>query len=197
MATWLLCSALLLPSTAAAQVDPAELFGDKAMPFTHSTGLFMFIPPQGWMCQQLRDSSVECKTNGGPAPGTLRITHMTIEGNLDAELMALNAERDLKKLPHYQKSGGGRMLLGTTKAALRSFTFDYLGNTELPVAVEELYVVTGGKAIRVHFETMYHSMPAYMGDLKQVYDTFGVAAVDAAGQVVQIAKPRQQPKRRR
>jgi hypothetical protein len=189
---------LLAVAPAGAQaINPADLFGDGPLPFSHSTGLYMFIPPQGWSCQQLRDSSVECQTNNGPAPGTMRITHMTIEGDLDAELMALNAERDLKKLPHYRKSGGGRLLLGTTKAALRSFQFDYLGNTELPVAVEELYVVTGAKAIRLHFETMARSMPAYMQDLKLVYDTFGVAEVDAAGQVVQVAKPRQQAKRRR
>jgi hypothetical protein len=174
-----------------------EMFQDSEPPFAHSTGLYCLVPPPGWVCQQLRDSSVECRSNNGPQPGLLTITHQTVEGQLDSELMALNAEKNLKKLPHYQRTGGGRLLLGDVKASIRSFRFDYQANNEYPVAVEELYVVSGGKAMRLHFETMLHAMPSYMLDLKKVYDTLGVAEVDALGQVVQGAQPRNVPGRKK
>jgi hypothetical protein len=137
---------------------------------------------------------VECRTQIGSAQGVCTITHFTIPGKLDAELMAFNAEKELKKLPHYRKTGGGRLLLGEAKASIRSFMFDYQGNTEYPVAVEELYLVTGGKAVRVHFETMARAMPGYANDLRAVYDTLGLAEVDGLGQVVTPATPRNHPK---
>ncbi|MEW5854866.1 MAG: hypothetical protein AB2A00_39180 [Myxococcota bacterium] len=173
------------------------MFQNEEPAFGHSTGLFAFTPPSGWACQQLKDGAVECRTGNGDAPGLATITHATIEGNLDAELMALNSEKALKKLPHYRRTGGGRLLLGGVKASIRSFTFDYQGNTEYTVAVEELYVVTGSKAVRVHFETMALAMPSYGGDLKALYDTFAVAEVDASGQVVTPAKPRPLNKKKR
>lgn len=183
-------TAALLGAPAHARADVTDMFGQNEPPLVHSTGLFALVPPSGWNCQQLKDSSVECNTSNGPQPGVLTITHQTVEGQPDCELMALNAESALKRLPHYRRTGGGRFLLGGVKAAIRSFTFDYQSNTEYPVAVEELYVVSGGKAIRLHFETMSAAMPAYMLDLKKVYDTFGVAEVDVLGQVVQGARPR-------
>jgi hypothetical protein len=198
-ATWRAPSLLLAAALAAAAPDARaggevlEMFNNAEPPFAHSTGLFAFLPPPGWSCQQNRDSSVECRGQNGPQPGVLTVTHQTVEGQLDAELMALNAEKQLKRLPHYQRTGGGRLLLGDVKAAIRSFRFDYQGNNEYPVAVEELYVVSGGKAIRVHFETMLLAMPHYMGDLKRFYDTLGVAEVDAMGQVVAGAQPRNVP----
>lgn len=203
--TWSLCTLataaapdLLAPRTAHAQAgEVMDMMGDEGAAFVHSTGLYAMRPANSWRCNQLRDGAVECRTDSGPAQGVCTITFATIAGQLDSELMAFNEERKLKKLPHFRKTGGGRLLLGDVKASLRSFTFDYQGNTEYPVAVEELYVVSGGKAIRVHFETMAHAMPAYGMDLKQLYDTLGVAEVDDNGTVVQPAEPRSAQKKKK
>lgn len=202
---WLSAGALVValgvPVGAHAQAGQLmDIMQQEAPPFSHSSGLYAFTPPGGWFCQQAKGGKVECKTGKGPAPGTFVITYSTIEGRLDSELMAFNEERRLQKLPHFKKTGGGRLVLGGAKASVRSFTFDYQGNTEYPVAVEELYVVTGGKAIRLHFETMARAMPAYGGDLRQIYDTLGVAEVDEMGQVITPAEPRskdQKPGRHR
>ncbi len=184
---------VLLAVTPARAGDMDFLEGNNAPAFTHSTGLYAFLPPGGWNCRQLPDSAAECRTSNGGAPAVLTISHLTVEGQLDSELMAINTEKALKKLPHYKRLGGGRLLLGGVKASIRSFTFDYQGNTEYPVAVEELYVVSGGKAVRLHFETMTSAMPTYSGELRKVYDTFAVGEVDALGQVVNPAQPRNLP----
>ncbi|MBI5497812.1 MAG: hypothetical protein HY904_22585 [Deltaproteobacteria bacterium] len=192
--TWSLLAVLAAAVPARAN-DLEGMFGNSEPPFEHSTGLYAFLPPGGWNCQQQRDSSVQCQASSTGA--MLRIEHWTIEGQLDSELMAFNEERKLQKLPHFRKNGGGRLLLGDVKASIRSFVFDYQGNAEYPVAVEELYVVSGGKAIRVHFEVMARAMPSHARDLKQLYDTFGVAEVDALGQVVTAARPRNAPGQRK
>jgi len=181
-----------LAAAPAAAQDIVDLFNERPPQIMHTSGLFTFVPPNGWDCHQNKDSSVECRTNNAGAAGTLFVTHSTIQGVLDSELMALNSEKDLKKLPHYQRVGGGRILLGELKASIRSFVFDYQGNTEYPVAVEQLYVVSGSKAIKLHFETMRRTMPGYARDLKLVYDTFSVGEVDALGQVVKPAELRGQ-----
>src|SRR5437016_3000528 len=58
--------------------EPMDMFQEEELPFMHSTGLYAFMPPNGWSCRQLKDGSVECRTENGPAPGVCTFTHQTI-----------------------------------------------------------------------------------------------------------------------
>src|SRR5688500_20089039 len=81
------CSALVrAPAVVSAQQGlMAVLQGqDQQEGFAHATGLYAFVPPGGWSCNQLRGGAVECRTANGGAPGVATITHTTIEGTLDS-----------------------------------------------------------------------------------------------------------------
>lgn len=189
---------LWIPTARAGEAsEMMDMMANESPAFVHSSGLYAFRPPSGWFCNQVKGGAVECRAERGPHQGSCSITYFTQQGQLDSELMAFNEEQKLKKLPHFKKTGGGKFLLGGAKASLRSFVYDYQSHTEYTVAVEELYVVTGGKAIKVHFETMASAMPAYAGDLKHLYDTLGVAEVDDTGNVVQPAEARSAQKKKK
>ena len=171
------------------------LLGPKRPPpVEHPEGYYLLRLPRGWSHAFAPGEQFTASgTHGDTAQLTITVTD--VEREADTELVALNAHRRLRELPHFKDGGGGRLTIGGKPASIRSFEFDYQGNTELTVAVEELYVVTGRILVTVHFEVMRRSLPAFKEDLKAIYDSLRVADVDAEGRVKRAPRPKQRRER--
>jgi hypothetical protein len=179
---------LLLPVLAAAQLQ--QILGNKRPPpFVHPQGFYAVTFPRGWD-HELKPNGqmVDTATKGDQALFT--VTMESVPGDVDTEMVALNAGRKLRELPHYKDGGGGRLTIGGKPASIHSFQFNYQGNTEYQVAVEELYVVSGSVLFTIHFEVMRRSFPKFRKDLKQLYDGFAVAEIDATGHPKRKARPK-------
>jgi hypothetical protein len=178
---------LALPATA--QLD---IFQKKPRPFLHPEGYYLVAMPRGWEGQLQADGSFAASASRGRDQGKLTIRMASVERDVDTELVALNAHRELRKLPHFKDGGGGRLKVGGKPASIRSFEFDYMGNTEYTISVEELYVVSGTVLFVVHFEVMKRSLRHYALDLSIIYDSMRVAEIDATGKPT---RPVRLPKR--
>lgn len=170
--------------TLSAQAQLEDIFGGRrAPPFAHPQGFYTVQMPRGWQAKLSKDGQLHAvKTAGDKAE--LTISMSTVPMNADTEMVAFNKGRSLRKLPHYRDGGGGRLKIGGKPASIHSFAFDYQGNTEFTVAVEELYIVSGTVLFTVHFEVLKRSMPAFRKDLATFYDTLKIAEIDATGQSI-------------
>jgi hypothetical protein len=171
-------AALVLSAGAHAQIQ--ELFeGKRTPPTVHPKGYFALELPRGWNAEF--DAKGDMLATGGSGDvAQLRISVQTLPtADADTELVALNHSRELRKLPNFRDGGGGRLKIGGKPASIRSFLFDYNGNTEYTVSVEELYIVSGRVMIMLHFEVMKRSFANYGKDLKQIYDSLGIADMGA------------------
>jgi hypothetical protein len=175
---------------AAAQLD---IFQKKPRPFLHPEGYYLVAMPRGWAGQLKPDGAFEASSSRGRDQGKLTIRMAIVARDVDTELVALNAHRELRKLPHFKDGGGGRLKVGGKPASIRSFEFDYMGNTEYTISVEELYVVSGTVLFVVHFEVMKRSLRNYALDLSVIYDSMRVAEIDATGKPT---RPVRLPKRK-
>ncbi len=180
--------ALLLSAVALAQLD-ALMRGRRPPPFVHPQGFYALEFPRSWEFElSPQNQLVARRTQRDRAE--LTVTLKKVPRDVDTEMVALNAGRALKQLPHYVDRGGGRLKVAGKAASMRSFEFDYQGNTEYTIAVEELYVVSGTVLFTVHFEVLKRSFPRFGKDLRQIYDSFQVAEIDAAGQPIAPARPK-------
>jgi len=180
----------LLPTPARAQLE--GIIGPRRPPpFVHPQGFYTIQLPRGWQAELDKNGDmIAHKTNGDKAELTLRMT--TVPMNADTEMVAFNKGRALRKLPHYVNGGGGRLKVSGKKASVHSFAFDYQGNTEFTISVEEMYVVSGTVLFTLHFEVLKRSMPRFKKDLMQIYSGLKVAEIDATGRAI---IPRKAPKK--
>lgn len=179
----------LVLTLAAPALAQMELFQKKPPPFVHPEGYYSLSLPRGWESQLRPDGTFEASATNGDT-GKLTIHRVNVERDVDTELVALNAHRELRKLPHFKDGGGGRLKIGGKPASIRSFEFDYMGNTEYTISVEELYVVSGTVLFVVHFEVMKRSFRHFALDLKKIYDSLRVADVDAEGKPIHPVRPK-------
>lgn len=185
---------LLLPQQAQAQLD--SIIGPRRPPaFVHPQGFFTIQLPRGWQAKLDKDGNmIAHKMAGDKAELTLRMSKVPM--NADTEMVAFNKGRKLRKLPHYVDGGGGRLKVSGKKASVHSFAFDYRGNTEYTIAVEEMYVVSGSILFTLHFEVLKRSMPHFKKDLMQIYSGLKVAEIDATGQPILPQQKRKKHKKK-
>jgi hypothetical protein len=168
-----------------------EIFGPaKPAPFVHPKGFYALGFPGGWAYELKPNGSLVATANKGNDRAELTISMRTVPKDADTENVALNAAKELRKLPHFKDGGGGRLTIAGKPASIRSFEFDWQGNIEYTIAVEELYVVSGPVLFVLHLEVMKRSFAEYRGDLKVIYDSLMVAEIDAEGKPFKAASPR-------
>jgi len=185
--TLLVAVVVALAGLAQAQV---EIFGPpKPAPFFHPKGFYAVGFPGGWSYELKPDGRLVATATRGRDKAQLTLTMTSVPKDADTENVALNAAKELRKLLHFKDGGGGRLKIAGKPASVRSFEFDYQGNTEYTITVEELYVVSGPVLFTLHFEVMKRSFPAYAGDLKSIYDSLMVAEIDAEGKPFKVVAP--------
>lgn len=168
-----------------------EIFGPpKPAPFFHPKGFYALGFPGGWSYELQPDGKLVATATKGNDKAMLSLTMTTVPKDADTENVALNAAKELRKLLHFKDGGGGRLKIAGKPASVRSFEFDYQGNTEYTITVEELYVVSGPVLFRSHFEVMKRSFPYYAADLKVIYDSLMVAEIDADGKPFKVVAPK-------
>ncbi len=179
-----------------AKAQLAGIIGPRRPPpFVHPQGFYTLQLPGGWEAELNKDGDlVAHKTAGDKAELSLKMT--TVPMNADTEMVAFNKGRKLRKLPHYVDGGGGRLKVSGKKASVHSFAFDYRGNTEYTIAVEEMYIVSGTVLFTLHFEVLKRSMPRFKKDLTQIYSGLKVAEIDATGRPIVQKKARKKRKKR-
>ena len=169
----------------------AEIFGPpKPAPFYHPKGFYALGFPGGWSYELKPNGALVASANKGMDGAQLTLAMRTVPRDADTENVALNAAKELRKLPHFKDGGGGRLKIAGKPASVRSFEFDWQGNTEYTIAVEELYVVSGPVLFTLHFEVMKRSFHNYRGDLKSIYDSLMVAEIDADGKPFKVVAPK-------
>lgn len=155
--------------------------GKRPKPFTHPKGFYGVAFPRGWTYELKPNGQLVAVGGRGTDQATFTVTMSKVPAGVDPEMVALNAGRKLKKLPHFKDGGGGRLTMAGKPASIHSFEFDYQGNTEYRIVVEELYIVSGSVLYTFHFEVMRRSFPKTTKDLKMIYDSIMVAEIDADG----------------
>ncbi|MBN2357823.1 MAG: hypothetical protein JXR83_00115 [Deltaproteobacteria bacterium] len=180
--------AIALTGLAPAQM---EIFGPpKPAPFFHPKGFYALGFPGGWSYELNKSGDLVASAQKGMDRAELTLSMRSVPKDADTENVALNAAKALRKLPHFKDGGGGRLKIAGKPASVRSFEFDWQGNTEYTIAVEELYVVSGPVLFTLHFEAMKRSFPAYRNDLKTIYDSLMVAEIDADGKPFKVVSPK-------
>jgi hypothetical protein len=182
-------AAALCSSAVLAQIEMDLLGPRRPPPFFHPRGFYSLSFPGGWEYRISDDGNLVANKAAGDR-AELTITMKSVPPKVDTEMVAHNAGIALRKLPHFVDRGGGRLAIGGKPASVRSFEFDYQGNTEYTISVEELYIVSGSVLFTVHFEVLKRSFRNFGGDLKTIYDSMAVAEIDAEGKPIAPVKPR-------
>ncbi|MFH1812203.1 MAG: hypothetical protein ABIJ09_25930 [Pseudomonadota bacterium] len=182
-------AATTLSSLALAQLD-MEMFGQRRPPpFFHPKGYYAVEFPGGWEHKLTAQGQLVANKLAGDR-AELTITMKSVPNKVDTEMVAHNAGIALRKLPTFVDRGGGTLTVAGKPASVRSFEFDYQGNTEYTVAVEELYIVSGSVLYTVHFEVLKRSFRNFQKDLQKIYGSIIVAEIDADGQPMHPVRPR-------
>ena len=182
---------LVVVGLAGLALAQAEIFGPpKPAPFFHPKGFYAVGFPGGWSYELKPDGNLVAISQNGMDRAQLTVSMRSVPKDATTENVALNAAKELRKLPHFKDGGGGRLKIAGKPASVRSFEFDWQGNTEYTITVEELYVVSGPVLFTLHFEVMKRSFPSYRNDLKAIYDSLMVAEIDADGKPFKVVAPK-------
>lgn len=183
-------AALALPTSAFAQGQEQMefLFGQKPKPFIDPAGYWAAILPNGFDCQA-RARHVECQGNRGIS-SILTIDVIDVPQSATADIAMLNQMDRFKEKPHFKMIGKGKTKIDKSPAITVSFSYDYMGNVEYQVGVQQLVMVRGGKLYLIHFETRLDQFLTHKKDLEQLYASFKPARLDAGGNpILEDLKP--------
>lgn len=166
---------------AAAQGDlNLVLFGNKPKPYIEPSGFYAVILPAGFDCEARVARHVECKSNRGTT-ALLTLDVLDVPPSATSDIAMLNQRDRFQQKPHFKKISEARTKLDGSPAITVAFQYDYLGNVEYTVGVQQLIMVRGGKLYLIHLETPLVSFAAHKADLEQVYRSFKPARLDASG----------------
>src|ERR1700710_1506297 len=150
LAVAVLCSAFTADA-ARAQDDLAGIFfGQKPKPYIDPAGYYAAILPTGFDCEA-KARHVTCKGNRG-VEALLTIDVVDVPPSASADIAMLNQMDKFKQKPHFKLLQKGAIKVDKSPATLVDFSYDYLGNVEYSIGVEELIMVRSGKLYLVHEE---------------------------------------------
>jgi hypothetical protein len=179
----------ILSPPAAAQDDFAQMFlGQKPKPFIDPAGYWAAILPTGFDCEA-KARHVQCKGNRG-VESLLTIDVVDVPASATADIAMLNQMDKFKAKPHFRQLQKGKIKVAGEPAMLIDFSYDYLGNVEYSVGVEELILVRTGKLYLIHEEMRLDQLAVHKKDLLQLYGSFRPSRLDAGGNpIVEDLKP--------
>ena len=173
--------ALVASLPALAQEDLGQvLFGNKPKAFIEPSGFYAVILPAGFDCEAKVPRHVDCKSNRG-TNALLTLDVLDVPPSATSDIAMLNQMDRFQQKPHFKKIAETRTKLDGSPAITVAFQYDYLGNVEYTVGVQQLIMVRGGKLYLIHLETPLQSFAAHKKDLEQVYGSFKPARLDASG----------------
>jgi hypothetical protein len=151
----------ILTEPATAWVAPGRLFAIKV--------------PSGWGIA-LHDNdpyTIDFRAMTRPGNGVLQVRRITVPTGANPRQLMLNAiETRLGKLPNFKVASRRNVQVAGHKAAAVVGSYAYQGNLQFPVALEEVYVVTGGEAFIFHFECFEPAAPELANDVNVFYSSF-------------------------
>ena len=190
----LLALAFALASSAAstparAQDDPFGFFlGQKPKPYIDPAGFYAAILPTGFDCEA-KARKVKCTGNRG-VQAILTIDVIDVPPSATADIAMLNQMDKFKEKPHFKLLQKGKIKIDGTPSMLVNFAYDYMGNVEYQVGVEEVIMVRGGKLYLIHQEMRLDQLAVHKKDLEQLYRSFKPARIDAGGNpILEDLKP--------
>jgi hypothetical protein len=164
------------------------LFGQKPKPFIDPAGFYAAILPNGFDCEA-KARHVKCSGNRG-VQALLTIDVIDVPASATADIAMLNQMDRFKEKPHFKQLAKGKTKVDGTAALTTSFTYDYMGNVEYAVGVQQLIMVRGGKLYLIHLETRLDQFATHKKDLEQLYGSFKPARLDAGGNpILEDLKP--------
>lgn len=156
------------------------LMGNKPKPFIEPSGYYAVILPPGFDCDAKVPRHVQCRSNRG-TNALLTLDVLDVPPSATADIAMLNQMDRFQQKPHFKLITRTQTKLDGTPAITVAFQYDYLGNVEYTVGVQQLIMVRGGKLYLIHLETPLVSFGAHRQDLEQVYRSFKPARLDASG----------------
>lgn len=172
---------LLASLPASAQEELNQLFfGNKPKAFIEPSGYYAVILPAGFDCEAKVSRHVACQSNRG-TNALLTLDVLDVPPSATSDIAMLNQMDRFKQKPHFKLITETRTKLDGSPAITVAFQYDYLGNVEYTVGVQQLIMVRGAKLYLIHLETPLASFGAHKKDLEQVYSSFKPARLDASG----------------
>lgn len=166
-------------SSLAESISPLELIGQRPKPFIEPEGFYRVVIPSGFDCKSAK-RHLECQGNR-THKAFLSIDVRSVPESATVELVMLNQMERFKKKRHFKLISQEKTQVGSTKAMLATFSYDYMGNVEYPVGVKALYMIQKNKLYVIHFESQLKYFQTYQKDLANLYEAFYPARLDAAG----------------
>lgn len=190
VALFVVTGALVASPSFAQSGDQMEfLFGQKPKPFIDPAGFYAAILPNGFDCEA-RARQVKCRGNRG-VQAELSIDVIDVPASATADIAMLNQMDRFKEKPHFKQIAKGKTRLDGAPALTTSFSYDYMGNVEYSVGVQQLIMVRGGKLYLIHFESRLDQFAAHKADLEQLYRSFKPARLDGGGNpILEDLKPK-------
>lgn len=178
----LLLPALLIGAPLAHAEDGLDqlLFGNKPKPFIEPSGYYAVILPSGFDCEAKVSRHVECRSNRG-TNALLTLDVLDVPESATSDIAMLNQMDRFQQKPHFKLITKSQTKLDGSPAITVAFQYDYLGNVEYTVGVQQLIMVRGGKLYLLHLETPLSTFGAHKKDLEQLYGSFKPARLDASG----------------
>ncbi len=181
--------AFFLAVPASAQDLSEVLLGRKPKPFIDPAGYWAAILPVGFDCEA-RPRHVQCHSNRG-TNAILSVDVVDVPASATADLAMLNQMDRFKDKPHFKKIAQGRTKVDGTPAVTTSFSYDYQGNVEYSVGVQQLIMVRGGKLYLIHLEGRLSQFAQSLKDFEQLRRSFKPARLDAGGNpILEDLKPK-------
>lgn len=164
-----------------AQDDLNQLFlGNKPKPFLEPSGYYAVILPSGFDCEVKVSRHVQCRSNRG-TNALLTLDVLDVPPSATSDIAMLNQMDRFQQKPHFKLINSTHTKLDGSPAITVAFQYDYLGNVEYTVGVQQLIMVRGGKLYLIHLETPLSTFGAHKKDLEQLYGSFKPARLDASG----------------
>ena len=164
-----------VPGPDGIMVPDIPLFNKKPEPFIAPGRLFAVEVPPGWGVALHEDDpyTIDFKGVGRPGNGILQIRRILVPKDAHTRQLILNAlETRLSKLPNFKVASRRDVKIAGHRAAAIVGTYSYKGNIQYPLAIEEVYVVTGAEAFVFHFECFEPLARELAPDLNRFYTSF-------------------------
>lgn len=170
----IMLSPLIFPDT-----SEASLPGMAAPPpkiYQSPDSLIAFQVPAGWNVVQV-DGSKKTTLAPNKTTGDAKILIERIEVPQGAHprqlrLRAIEALRT--KLSGFQSHGERDILISGKPAAVVTATYPWQGNIQYPRAIEQVFVVSGSHALRIHFECFQPQAAQYAAAVALLYQSLSI-----------------------